>query len=384
MGFEPSEQELEWQLEHRDETQVAGLIAACVSTAIVSVIIIGLRFLSRRLLHGRLRLEADDWLLLVAWALFAILDVSWAVGTRYGIGRHTVVVTNVRMVQILAVIGEAAYVLAIAFIKFSVLALYLKSFPIQKFRYCVWAVGVVVVGWAMSGAVVAVFQCTSIEYVWRPEVEGVCVDFGLRNLVSGIMNVMTNILIVAMVIPFAWNLHITKQNKWPTLVSFAVGASVCTISIVRLPYSIKVGSSDGTWDAAPAFIISVVEIAVGMLAISIPTYRPLYEHVFGGGGCRDSNTARACRYKETLHMGLYGKDAQTDVNVTSPGTHMGCDHGGINVTNHIELVRHTKKSGSWVRVTDDDEEEEELCVPAERAQAGGSCNSTPPIHPAGA
>ncbi|KAI8955625.1 hypothetical protein F4801DRAFT_273861 [Xylaria longipes] len=368
MGFEPSEQELEWQLEHRDETQVPGLIAACVSTAIASVIIISLRFLSRRLLHGRLRLEADDWLVLVAWVFFAVLDVSWAVGTKYGIGRHAVVVTDVRMVQILAVVGEAAYVLAIAFIKFSVLALYMKTFPIQKFRYCVWAVGIVVVGWAMSGAVVAVFQCTSIEYVWRSDVEGVCVDFGLRNLVSGIMNVMTSILIVVMVIPFAWNLYITKQEKWLALVSLAIGTSVCIISIVRLPYSIKVGTSDGTWDAAPTFIVGVVEIAVGMLAISIPTYRPLYDHVFGGGVCRDSADARVCRYKETLHMGLYGKDAQTDVNVTSPGTHIGCDHGGISVTNHIELVRHAKKSGSWVRVTDD--EEEESCKLAEQVEAG--------------
>lgn len=131
-------------------------------------------------------------------------------------------------------------------------------------------------------------------------------------------------------------------------------------------------TSDGTWDAAPGFIIGVVEIALGMLAVSIPTYLPLYEHVFGGGVCRDTNNARVCRYKETLHMGLYCKDAQNDVNVTSPGTHMGCDHDGINVTNHIELVRHTNKSGSWVRVTDEEEEAEELCNPTEEVQAGVS------------
>ncbi|KAI0446525.1 hypothetical protein F4803DRAFT_18792 [Xylaria telfairii] len=375
MGFEPSDQELEWQLEHVDDTQVPGLIAACILTAIASVIIIGLRFLSQRLLHGRLSLETDDWLVLVAWVLFATLNVSWVVGTKYGIGRHTVVVTNAHMVQILAIVGEVAYVLAIAFIKFSILALYLKTFPIRKFRYCVWAVGILVLGWAMSGAVVAIFQCTSVEYVWRSDVEGVCVDFGLRTLVSGIMNVMTNILIMAMAMPLVRRLHITKQKKWLVLVAFAVGASACIISIVRLPYSIKALTSDATWDVTPGFIIGVVEIAVGMLAVSIPTYRPLYEHVFGGGVCRDRNSTRACRYKETLHMGLYGKDAQNDVNVTSPGTHMGCDHGGINVTNHIELVRHTKKSGSWVRVTDEEEEEgeqEELCKPEEEVQAGGS------------
>ncbi|KAI0467130.1 hypothetical protein F4859DRAFT_518344 [Xylaria cf. heliscus] len=355
MGFGPSEQELEWQLEHHDETRAPGLIAACVSTAVVSVIVIAFRFLSRRLRHGRLRLEVDDWLILVAWVLFVILDVSWALGTKYGIGRHAAVVPNFGMAQILAAVGEVAYVLTVAFIKFSILALYWETFPTQKFRYCVWAVGVVVGGWAMSGAIVIILQCTSIEYVWRPDVQGARLDYGLRNLVLGIMNITTNILIGAMVLPFARNMDITKQKKWLVLVTFAIGTSVCIISIVRLPYSINVGTSDETWDAAPPFVVGVVEIAVGILAVSIPTYYPLYEHVFEGA-CRDSNNSRACRYKETLHMGLYGKNAQNNVNVTSPGTHMGCDHGGINVTNHIELVRHTNKSGSWVRVTDDEEE----------------------------
>jgi hypothetical protein len=120
----------------------------------------------------------------------------------------------------------------------------------------------------------------------------------------------------------------------------------------------------------PTAIVSVVEITVGMLAASIPTYCPLYEHVFGGGIWSKSKHTRTCSYKETLHMGLYGEGMQNDVNVTSPGTHVGSDHGGINVTNHIELVRHTNKSGNWVRVMDEDEEE--LRKAAEKTQARSS------------
>ncbi|KAI0203528.1 hypothetical protein F4808DRAFT_466995 [Astrocystis sublimbata] len=367
MGFEPPEQELKWQLEHGDETQIPGLIAACALTAIASVIILGLRFLSLRLLHGRIHLEADDWLVLIAWLCFITLNISWAAGTRYGIGRHAAVATNVSVTQSLAVVGEATYILAIAFIKFSVLALYLKTFSAKRCRYFIWAVGIIVMGWTMSGVVVAIFQCTSVRYIWQPDVEGNCVDFGLRNLISGVLNVMINILIVV-VIPFAWSLHITKQKKWLILVTFVTGTSACIISVVRLPYSIQVGN-DGPWDAVPTFIISLIEIVMSMLAISIPAYRPIFEHAFGGGR-RDSRSARACRYKETMHIGLSGEDARTHVNVTSPGTHnMRCDHGGISVTKNIELVRHAKKSGNWVRVTDD---EEHPCKSPEQDKTGGS------------
>ncbi|KAI0433899.1 hypothetical protein F5Y09DRAFT_350484 [Xylaria sp. FL1042] len=357
MGFELSPEEIEWQYEHRDETRVPGLVMACVITAVISLVIVVLRLLSQRILHGRLILEASDWLMLVAWVFFVAVDISWAVGTKYGIGRHAALVTNIHRVQVFAVVGEAAYILAVTFIKFSALALYLKTFPSQRFRYCVWGVAAFVLGWGMSGSVVAIFQCTSIDYVWRPDAHDFCIDFSLRNLVSGVINIVTGIFILAMVVPLIWNQKVMEQEKWLVLSTFVVGSSACIMSIVRLPYSIKVGTNDETWDAAPTIIMNVLEITAGMLAVSMPTYRPLYKHIFRGGISKDRSSTQVCRYKETLHMGLYGKGTHNDVNVSSPGVHLGSNHSGINVTNHIELVRHTNKSGQWVRVTDEDEEE---------------------------
>ncbi|KAI1128787.1 hypothetical protein F5Y10DRAFT_168159 [Nemania abortiva] len=352
MGLGPSGQELEWQYQHEDDTRVPGLIATCISTGIASVIILALRFVSRRLQYGKLRLETSDWLFLVAWVFFVTIDVACGIGSKYGLGRHMAVVKDFHKVQIMAVVSEASYILAISFVKFSVLAFYLKAFPVRKFRYFVWGFVVFVVGWGMSGAVVAVFQCSSIEYVWDSEAQDLCIDFGLRNIISGVINAFTNIFTWAMVIPLAWNLPIRKQNKWLVLVPLAVGASACIVSIVRLPFSVSIGTNDETWDVVPNAIVSLIEITVGMLAVSIPTYRPLYGYIFGRGDFSDGNSTHACSFKETLHMGLYGERMRNDVEVTSPGIHIGCDHSGINVTNHIELVRHTNKSGKWVRVMD--------------------------------
>ncbi|KAI1109750.1 hypothetical protein F5Y14DRAFT_391642 [Nemania sp. NC0429] len=369
MGLGRLERGVEWRHDgYRDETRASGLIAACALTGVASVIILALRFLSRRLLHGRLRLETSDWFILVAWVSFVMVDIALAVGAQSGIGRHATTVEDFHKIQILAVVSEAAYFLAISFVKFSILASYFKAFPVRKFRYCVWGVSIFVIGWGMAGAVVAVFQCTSIESVWRPEDRGSCINLGLWNRISGVMNVVAGIIIIVMVIPLVGDLHVTKHKRWMVLTTFAVGTGACIVSIVRVPFSLQVGTDDETWNTVPTAIVSVTEMTLGMLAVSIPTYRPLHEHIFGGGGgmCRKSNGTNPCRYKDTLHMGFYAEGTRNDVNVTSRGNHIGCPHAGINVTNHIELVRHTNKSGNWVRVTDEDEEE--LCRSREQMQ----------------
>lgn len=123
----------------------------------------------------------------------------------------------------MAIVSEAAYILSISFIKFSILALYSKTFPVRKFRYCVWGVSIFVIGWGMAGAAGAVFQCKKIEYVWESEDREFCINFGLRNLISGVMNIIAGIVIVVMVIPLVGDLHITKYKRWMVLATFAVG-----------------------------------------------------------------------------------------------------------------------------------------------------------------
>ncbi|KAI2640979.1 hypothetical protein GGS21DRAFT_351828 [Xylaria nigripes] len=368
MEFGPSAEELQWQYEHHDETRRASVITTCAATAAISLIVVALRLFSRHLLHRKLLLDASDWLILIAWVFLTTICIIWAIGTEYGIGRHSVVVTDFRKVQILAITGEVIYVLAIAFVKFSVLAFYSKTSSVQRLRYLIWGATIVVTGWALSSAMVAIFRCSPIEYVWRPDIEGFCIDLGVKNRVSGITNILTDAFIMGMAIPLVWSLKLSKQEKWLVTAVFAVGSSTCILSIVRLTFATKIGTSDGTWAAVPTVIVSLVETTVGMLAVSMPTYLPFFKRTLRSKSSTRSNLASRAStcYKDALHMRLYGREGRNQVKVTSPGMHTEAEHGGINVTNHIELIRHTNKSGSWVRVNEEDEEE--LCKSAERYQ----------------
>lgn len=126
----------------------------------------------------------------------------------------------------MSVIGEFLYVFTIACIKFSVLSLYATIFPQRKFHYCVWAMAAFIGAWALSGAFTALFQCTPFSHAYDPasSPDGFCINFGLQNLVSGIVNVITDFIIVGMVVPLVWKLQISRQKKWLVVVTFIIGS----------------------------------------------------------------------------------------------------------------------------------------------------------------
>ncbi|KAI0378947.1 hypothetical protein F5Y04DRAFT_290669 [Hypomontagnella monticulosa] len=350
---------------HASDNMVPNIIAASSISGFLSVVILGLRFASRRIMLGRLRLDLSDWLIVIAWVFFMMFNVGWAMGTRYGLGRHIIFATDIRMLQITSILGDIGYVLAVAFIKFSVLSLYYHIFPIRRFHYLVWGITVFLAAWAISGTFVAIFQCTPISYVWEPESGGFCIDFGLQNLILGILNVITDCLLVGMVIPLVWKLQVSKQKRWLLLCTFAIASSACIVSIVRLFYSLQIGSvDDGAWEAVPSLIVSLVEATFGMLAVSVPTYRPLYRRIFHRSA-EDLRWHSDGATKDSMKKGLYGREVQTNVNVSAAKGHLPDVSPGINVVDQIELVRHANRSGKWVRISDDDEQK--LYEPAQAA-----------------
>ncbi|KAI0180162.1 hypothetical protein GGR52DRAFT_230252 [Hypoxylon sp. FL1284] len=216
---------------HANDSWVPNIIATVSVCVFLSVIILGIRFVSRWIMLGRLSLDLSDWFIIIAWLLLIVVSSSRALGTRYGLGRHILFATDIRMIHIVSIIGAVGYVLAVACIKSSLLSLYYLICPIRWFHYLIWGVAAFLAGWAISAAFVTIFQCTPIPYGWMPELGGLCIDYGLQNLISGITNVATDIFLVVMVIPLVWKLHIAKQKKWLVLNTFAIASRYIDPSI---------------------------------------------------------------------------------------------------------------------------------------------------------
>lgn len=74
----PTSEEVAYMLAHADDSLVADLIACTTVCATAATVFVGLRLWSRRVLRGRLTLDASDWLIVAAWVwlpLRSCLDI---------------------------------------------------------------------------------------------------------------------------------------------------------------------------------------------------------------------------------------------------------------------------------------------------------------------
>ncbi|OTA80569.1 hypothetical protein M434DRAFT_37906 [Hypoxylon sp. CO27-5] len=284
MASSLSKEQQAYMLAHEDDSLVINIIVCCSVCGFASIIILLLRLYSQRLVSGKLHLTQSDILLIIAWVPYVAFISCFASSTRYGGGRHILFVSDLRMVQILNIADEHTYAYAMAFVKLSILRLYGGIFASRQFNYCLWVVAAIMIAWAISCGFTAVFQCRPISHTWDPRVEeDFCINYGISLLVSGVINIATDFTILAIPIPMILGLQISRQKKWLLIFTFAMGGSACIISIIRLAFTIKVGSTtDESWDDIPAGLLSIVELMFGFLAASIPTYRPLYRRIVHG------------------------------------------------------------------------------------------------------
>ncbi|KAI0180161.1 hypothetical protein GGR52DRAFT_230198 [Hypoxylon sp. FL1284] len=63
--------------------------------------------------------------------------------------------------------------------------------------------------------------------------------------------------------------------------------------------------------------------------------------------------------RDAMRNDLYGRNIRANVQVSASRGYLRDVQPGISVIDQIELVRHTKRSGKWVRVDGDDDEEDE-------------------------
>lgn len=111
------------------------------------------------------------------------------------------------------------------FLKFSILKLYGSIFISRRFHACLWAVGAFVAGLTVSGAGVSIGQCVPIAFAWDPTIPGgSCVNYGLLVLIAGVLNVVTDLVILVLPIPSVLRLQISKQKKYLIIFTFAMGS----------------------------------------------------------------------------------------------------------------------------------------------------------------
>jgi hypothetical protein len=267
-------------LEHIDESTVASIHISsgiCVALTFISLV---LRVISRR--YTSAAFAKDDYCLFVGFVrlhstpqlnqaktigfdkpqvFYVAYITGLGISTRYGQGRHVLLVTNVRAFAIVStrpassqtrpliltpknnIINMSLYVFGMVCVKFSILMLYERIFRSVVFKRALIALGAFIAAWALTAFFASIFNCYPISSAWDPAVKGRCIDYGKVTMVIGILNVLIDFIMLVYPIPMVWGLNMTTRRKFLLSLTFAAGCCACIISIARLFYARRVAST---------------------------------------------------------------------------------------------------------------------------------------------
>lgn len=117
---------------------------------------------------------------------------------------------------------ECMYNVTMMLVKMSFCYLYLRLFPMLKYR--VWAVAAFVVAWCISFIFVCLFRCTPMAKVWDPLIEGTCLDPGPVFVTNAALNFASDIALLCMPISQVIKLELKMAVKISLCSVFMLGA----------------------------------------------------------------------------------------------------------------------------------------------------------------
>ncbi|KAI9875186.1 MAG: hypothetical protein M1830_008779 [Pleopsidium flavum] len=194
---------------------------------------------------------------------------------------------------------------SLMFIKISILLFYMRIFEVRFFRIAAQATMVFVVLWALSVILCGFLLCRPFAYNWDQSIPGSCGHQILSYILTGALNICTDVMVLSLPIPMVWKLQTDRANKVALTAIFGLGflyvssspcyvsrqhlplislvsssSSVCIVSIVRLITLVSVSYTDITYSVVDALIWSMLEPALGVTLACLPVMRPLFQKVF--------------------------------------------------------------------------------------------------------
>lgn len=196
---------------------------------------------------------------------------------RYGLGRHLWDVPfstfNDKFLKFVA-ICVTFYGLSIMLSKVSILLLFLRSWP-QKPKRAIYATIAVVVLYSLIGSFYWLFACQPLEKFWDLSItHGSCIEWSKVNIFSGVMNTVTDSIILLLPICMLRKVQLPKWEKFGLGFVLMTGGFVLVISIIRLKTTVDTSrSSDITWEYVDNGIWWMIEMHIAIVCACLPVAR---------------------------------------------------------------------------------------------------------------
>ncbi|KAF9891192.1 hypothetical protein FE257_004756 [Aspergillus nanangensis] len=273
-------------------TRQASVFGIGISFSVFILIVICLRMYVRmKLIHA---VGVDDILMVIGSVFTFGLSIASMIAAYYGTGKHIEDIPEIHLSPMLKVAiysTRLIYVVAMLFVKMSLLWFYLRLDQRRCMKWSVYALMFMVIGLSVSSFFVLAFSCYPPAMFWdiTGEVEGTCMAMGAQQAfydANGILNIITDIFIYITPIPMLWGLKITMRKKGALFGIFGLGILAVAAGCVRYDYvRLLANTTDQYYFLADSLNWCSIEIYVAIfcgsgpaLSVLLKTYVP---RVFG-------------------------------------------------------------------------------------------------------
>ncbi|KAF7904813.1 hypothetical protein BELL_0743g00050 [Botrytis elliptica] len=242
---------------------------------------------------------SDDYWIIIGMVAYTVDSIFAYIGIYYGIGVHAAQLTydqliNAAKYQVLVEIG---YILCTAIIKTSVGLLLLRITSVKTFyKYVIWISLAIIWIWTIVTFVISCVQCRPLKASWDPLTPGVCLEPRIiTNFAYAISaeTIFFDWLFALLPIPMLWDIKMSLRLKCSIMVILSLGIVASAATIIRVKYLVAfLNVTDALYSITPVFIWSTIEIALGIIAASTATLRPLLRSwkLLGFSSEHDSDT----------------------------------------------------------------------------------------------
>lgn len=292
--------------------QQYGMVIAPPIFSLFSIVAVALRFTARRLANRRP--DSSDYILLVALILSVVYSgLNMAECIIGGGGLHVaeivamggslVTFQKVSLCVIpaqalmntlwgctrdlgtdyleflrhqMGLVAQVLWSMTVTCVKISILVLYCKLFPLTWFTRAAHITGLACVGYTVGTILAAFLVCQPLPYYWDITLQGGhCGNEFLSYLLTGSINIATDVLVLVLPIPSLVRLEMALYKKLILVGTFACGLFTCVVGALRLRAIVLVDFNDYTYSIADAMTFSTIEPALAIVLACVPTLRPL-------------------------------------------------------------------------------------------------------------
>ena len=126
----------------------------------------------------------------------------------------------------LIIVYNWLYPFSVAFSKTSILVFLLGIFPLKVFKRSAYLLMLVIWCWCIANVLVITFQCKPIRFAWDKSLAGgSCISVLAFVRWSCVPNILTDVALLVLPLPYVWNLHVSTNDKIGLSTVFLTGSA---------------------------------------------------------------------------------------------------------------------------------------------------------------